>query len=202
MWAIVFLCPTVWNKRVPWSFSLCVLCFCAVERDKDFSHHRRHYREFRFDLTQIPEGEAVTAAEFRIYKDQSHVRFENITLKVTIYQVIKEYPNRWDLSSFYTGWNHYSQLMFLMIPFLKLLFLQNAKLNKMTQTAPANKTTLLAVILNSQGIPHNILIKMSGWVWSRWSKGKVNNNFFKSIYKASQNKLQEAGWERVKNLKY
>ncbi|KAI2657458.1 Bone morphogenetic protein 5 [Labeo rohita] len=65
-----------------------------VERDKDFSHHRRHYREFRFDLTQIPEGEAVTAAEFRIYKDQSHVRYENITLKVTIYQVIKEYPNR------------------------------------------------------------------------------------------------------------
>ncbi|XP_059422804.1 bone morphogenetic protein 5-like [Carassius carassius] len=65
-----------------------------VERDKDFSHHRRHYREFRFDLTQIPEDEAVTAAEFRIYKDQSHVRYENITLKVTIYQVIKEYPNR------------------------------------------------------------------------------------------------------------
>ncbi|KAI7806091.1 bone morphogenetic protein 5 isoform X1 [Triplophysa rosa] len=65
-----------------------------VERDKDFSHHRRHYREFRFDLTQIPEGEAVTAAEFRIYKDQSPVRYENITLKVTIYQVIKEYANR------------------------------------------------------------------------------------------------------------
>lgn len=76
------------------SFSLCALCFRAVERDKDFSHHRRHYREFRFDLTQIPEGEAVTAAEFRIYKDQSPVRYENITLKVTIYQVIKEYPNR------------------------------------------------------------------------------------------------------------
>uniref|UniRef100_A0A673M4S4 TGF-beta family profile domain-containing protein n=1 Tax=Sinocyclocheilus rhinocerous TaxID=307959 RepID=A0A673M4S4_9TELE len=67
-----------------------------VERDKDFSHHRRHYREFRFDLTQIPEGEAVTAAEFRIYKDHSHVRYENITLKVTIYQVIKEYPNSLD----------------------------------------------------------------------------------------------------------
>uniref|UniRef100_A0A671KNC1 Bone morphogenetic protein 5-like n=1 Tax=Sinocyclocheilus anshuiensis TaxID=1608454 RepID=A0A671KNC1_9TELE len=79
---------------VPCTFSWCALCFRAVERDKDFSHHRRHYREFRFDLTQIPEGEAVTAAEFRIYKDQSHIRYENITLKVTIYQVIKEYPNR------------------------------------------------------------------------------------------------------------
>uniref|UniRef100_A0A3Q2YE47 Bone morphogenetic protein 5 n=1 Tax=Hippocampus comes TaxID=109280 RepID=A0A3Q2YE47_HIPCM len=40
-----------------------------VEKDKDFSHQRRHYKEFRFDLTQILDGEAVTAAEFRIYKD-------------------------------------------------------------------------------------------------------------------------------------
>uniref|UniRef100_A0A3Q4H2S6 Bone morphogenetic protein 5 n=1 Tax=Neolamprologus brichardi TaxID=32507 RepID=A0A3Q4H2S6_NEOBR len=61
-----------------------------VEKDKDFSHQRRHYKEFRFDLTQIPDGEAVTAAEFRIYKDRSHARYDNITLKVTIYQVIKE----------------------------------------------------------------------------------------------------------------
>lgn len=66
----------------------------AVERDRDFSHQRRHYKEFRFDLTQIPDGEAVTAAEFRIYKDHSHGRYENITLKVSIYQVIKEYQNR------------------------------------------------------------------------------------------------------------
>uniref|UniRef100_A0A3B3CWV1 Bone morphogenetic protein 5 n=1 Tax=Oryzias melastigma TaxID=30732 RepID=A0A3B3CWV1_ORYME len=61
-----------------------------VEKDKDFSQQRRHFKEFRFDLTQIPDGEAVTAAEFRIYKDRSHARYENITLKVTIYQVIKE----------------------------------------------------------------------------------------------------------------
>ncbi|XP_060727874.1 bone morphogenetic protein 5 isoform X1 [Tachysurus vachellii] len=65
-----------------------------VERDRDFSHQRRHYKEFRFDLTQIPDGEAVTAAEFRIYKDHSHGRHENVTLKVSIYQVIKEYQNR------------------------------------------------------------------------------------------------------------
>ncbi|CDQ61329.1 unnamed protein product [Oncorhynchus mykiss] len=72
-----------------------------VEKDKDFSHQRRHYKEFRFDLTQIPEGEAVTAAEFRIYKDGSHARYENITLKVTIYQVIKEYQTTtWDAETF------------------------------------------------------------------------------------------------------
>ncbi|XP_029451554.1 bone morphogenetic protein 5 isoform X2 [Rhinatrema bivittatum] len=65
-----------------------------VERDKDFSHQRRHYKEFRFDLTQIPHGEAVTAAEFRIYKDRSNSRFENETIKISIYQIIKEYPNR------------------------------------------------------------------------------------------------------------
>ncbi|KAG7276978.1 hypothetical protein CRUP_016468, partial [Coryphaenoides rupestris] len=65
-----------------------------VEKDKDFSHQRRHYKEFRFDLTQIPDGEAVTASEFRIYKDRGYARYDNITLKVTIYQVIKEYPNK------------------------------------------------------------------------------------------------------------
>uniref|UniRef100_A0A3Q0T0H7 Bone morphogenetic protein 5 n=1 Tax=Amphilophus citrinellus TaxID=61819 RepID=A0A3Q0T0H7_AMPCI len=65
-----------------------------VEKDKDFSHQRRHYKEFRFDLTQIPDGEAVTAAEFRIYKDRSHARYDNTTLKVSIYQVIKEYQNK------------------------------------------------------------------------------------------------------------
>ncbi|TNN00079.1 bone morphogenetic protein 5 isoform X1 [Takifugu flavidus] len=65
-----------------------------VEKDKDFSHQRRHYKEFRFDLTQIPEGEAVTAAEFRIYKERSHSRYDNITLKVSIYQVIKENQNK------------------------------------------------------------------------------------------------------------
>ncbi|XP_077585912.1 bone morphogenetic protein 5 [Stigmatopora nigra] len=65
-----------------------------VEKDKDFSHQRRHYKEFRFDLTEIPDGEAVTAAEFRIYKDHSHGRFDNFTLRVSIHQVTKEFPNR------------------------------------------------------------------------------------------------------------
>ncbi|KAG7252478.1 hypothetical protein CRUP_022520, partial [Coryphaenoides rupestris] len=45
-----------------------------MEHDKEFLPVRRHHREFRFDLSRIPEGEAVTAAEFRIYKD---FRLEN-----------------------------------------------------------------------------------------------------------------------------
>ncbi|KAM4835700.1 bone morphogenetic protein 5 [Thomomys bottae] len=65
-----------------------------VERDKDFSPQRRHYKEFRFDLTQIPHGEAVMAAEFRIFKDKSHERFANESIKISIYQITREYPNR------------------------------------------------------------------------------------------------------------
>ncbi|MGV7394671.1 hypothetical protein PJJ85_29830, partial [Mycobacterium kansasii] len=36
----------------------------------------------------------MTAAEFRIYKDKSNHRFENETIKISIYQIIKEYTNR------------------------------------------------------------------------------------------------------------
>lgn len=79
------------------TFSLHSFFFFSVERDKDFSHQRRHYKEFRFDLTQIPHGEAVTAAEFRIYKDKGNHRFENETIKISIYQIIKEYTNRYQL---------------------------------------------------------------------------------------------------------
>lgn len=37
----------------------------------------------------------MTAAEFRIYKDRSSNRFENETIKISIYQIIKEYTNRY-----------------------------------------------------------------------------------------------------------
>lgn len=36
----------------------------------------------------------MTAAEFRIYKDRSNNRFGNETLKISIYQIIKEHSNR------------------------------------------------------------------------------------------------------------
>ncbi|XP_078508120.1 bone morphogenetic protein 7 isoform X3 [Lissotriton helveticus] len=66
----------------------------AVEHDKEFFHQRRHHREFRFDLAKIPEGEAVTAAEFRIYKDYIRERFDNETFQISIYQVLQEHPGR------------------------------------------------------------------------------------------------------------
>ncbi|XP_018416177.1 PREDICTED: bone morphogenetic protein 7 isoform X1 [Nanorana parkeri] len=65
-----------------------------VEHDKEFFHRRRHHREFRFDLVKIPEGEAVTAAEFRIYKDYIRERFDNETFQISIYQVLQEHQGK------------------------------------------------------------------------------------------------------------
>uniref|UniRef100_A0A8C1X8U5 Bone morphogenetic protein 7 n=2 Tax=Cyprinus carpio TaxID=7962 RepID=A0A8C1X8U5_CYPCA len=65
-----------------------------VEHDKEFLPVRRHHREFRFDLSKIPEGEAVTAAEFRIYKDFVPERFDNETFRISIYQVLEEHSDR------------------------------------------------------------------------------------------------------------
>ncbi|XP_074867586.1 bone morphogenetic protein 7 [Carettochelys insculpta] len=65
-----------------------------VEHDREFHHQRYHHREFRFDLSRIPEGEAVTAAEFRIYKDYIRERFDNETFQISVYQVLQEHPGR------------------------------------------------------------------------------------------------------------
>ncbi|XP_004641121.1 bone morphogenetic protein 8B [Octodon degus] len=64
-----------------------------VERDHALGHHEPHWKEFRFDLTQIPAGEAVTAAEFRIYKVPSTQIF-NTTLHISVFEVVQEHSNR------------------------------------------------------------------------------------------------------------
>ncbi|XP_058991790.1 bone morphogenetic protein 8B isoform X3 [Mustela lutreola] len=64
-----------------------------VERDRTLGYQEPHWKEFRFDLTQIPEGEAVTAAEFRIYKLAS-AHLLNRTLHVSMFQVVREQSNR------------------------------------------------------------------------------------------------------------
>ncbi|XP_034724284.1 bone morphogenetic protein 7-like [Etheostoma cragini] len=63
-----------------------------VDQDQDLLY-QQHRREFRFDLSRIPKGEAVTAAEFRIYKDLIQERYENETFRVSVYQVLQESPN-------------------------------------------------------------------------------------------------------------
>lgn len=68
------------------------LCL-AVELDRSLGHQEPHWKEFRFDLTQIPAGEAVTAAEFRIYKLPS-THLLNRTLHVSMFEVVRERANR------------------------------------------------------------------------------------------------------------
>ncbi|MBZ3874770.1 Bone morphogenetic protein 8A [Sciurus carolinensis] len=64
-----------------------------VERDRALGHQEPHWKEFHFDLTQIPAGEAVTAAEFRVYKLPS-TRLLNTTLRISMFQVVQEHSNR------------------------------------------------------------------------------------------------------------
>ncbi|XP_066125659.1 bone morphogenetic protein 8B isoform X2 [Saccopteryx bilineata] len=64
-----------------------------VELDRALGHQEPHWKEFCFDLTQIPAGEAVTAAEFRIYKLPSTHPL-NRTLHVSMFEVVREQANR------------------------------------------------------------------------------------------------------------
>lgn len=64
-----------------------------VELDRSRGRQEPHWKEFRFDLTQIPAGEAVTAAEFRIYKLPS-THLLNRTLHVSMFEVVRELANR------------------------------------------------------------------------------------------------------------
>uniref|UniRef100_A0AAR2JZD5 TGF-beta family profile domain-containing protein n=1 Tax=Pygocentrus nattereri TaxID=42514 RepID=A0AAR2JZD5_PYGNA len=48
----------------------------------------RHHKEYKFNLSQIPEGEAVTAAEFRIYKECVSSTFRNETFLLSVFQVV------------------------------------------------------------------------------------------------------------------
>ncbi|XP_024594510.1 bone morphogenetic protein 8A [Neophocaena asiaeorientalis asiaeorientalis] len=64
-----------------------------VERDRTLGHQEPQWKEFRFDLTQIPVGEAVTAAELRIYKLPS-THLLNWTLHVSMFEVVLEQSNR------------------------------------------------------------------------------------------------------------
>ncbi|TRY57419.1 hypothetical protein DNTS_031416 [Danionella cerebrum] len=55
-----------------------------VDQEEDLHLYHQHRREFRFDLSRIPAGESVTAAEFRIYKDFVPERYENETFRVSV----------------------------------------------------------------------------------------------------------------------
>ncbi|XP_036302820.1 bone morphogenetic protein 8B [Pipistrellus kuhlii] len=65
----------------------------VVELDRSLGHPEPHWKEFHFDLTQIPAGEALTAAEFRIYKLPS-AHLLNRTLHISLFEVVRERANR------------------------------------------------------------------------------------------------------------
>ncbi|XP_047424214.1 bone morphogenetic protein 6 isoform X3 [Mugil cephalus] len=79
---------------------ICDPCFIkaeltySMEYDRELSPRRRHHKEFKFNLSQIPEGEAVTVAEFRLYKECVSRAFRNDTFLIKVYQVVKEHPDR------------------------------------------------------------------------------------------------------------
>lgn len=66
-----------------------------MDLEEDLRLYHQHHREFRFDLSRIPPGETVTAAELRIYKDFVHERYENETFRVSVFQVLQQQPKRY-----------------------------------------------------------------------------------------------------------
>uniref|UniRef100_A0A4W4FEP5 TGF-beta family profile domain-containing protein n=1 Tax=Electrophorus electricus TaxID=8005 RepID=A0A4W4FEP5_ELEEL len=55
---------------------------------------RVFHQYHRFDLSRIPDGEVITAAELRIYKDFVRERYENETFRIQVYQLLQEQGGR------------------------------------------------------------------------------------------------------------
>uniref|UniRef100_A0A3Q2QFT0 Bone morphogenetic protein 8a n=1 Tax=Fundulus heteroclitus TaxID=8078 RepID=A0A3Q2QFT0_FUNHE len=68
-----------------------------VEQERNLLQPRPYWKEFRFDLTPLPQGETVTAAEFRIYKTLTAGQRANRTLHISVYEIKRENRNRSDL---------------------------------------------------------------------------------------------------------
>ncbi|NXU93746.1 BMP8A protein, partial [Xiphorhynchus elegans] len=66
----------------------------AVEQDRDLPSPKPYWKEFRFELAQVPTGEAVAAAEFRIYKARGAPWHGNCSLHISIYEVPAQHPDR------------------------------------------------------------------------------------------------------------
>uniref|UniRef100_A0A8C4QYH2 Bone morphogenetic protein 6 n=1 Tax=Eptatretus burgeri TaxID=7764 RepID=A0A8C4QYH2_EPTBU len=70
-----------------------------VERDGDPTPGHKHNRFLRFDLSRVPGGEAVTAAELRIFKEHTARSYHNETFRISVAQVLRDEPSR-DLDVF------------------------------------------------------------------------------------------------------
>ncbi|XP_029021984.1 bone morphogenetic protein 8A isoform X2 [Betta splendens] len=65
-----------------------------VEQERDLLQPRPYWKEFRFDLTPLPQGETVTAAEFRIYKTLTIGQRANRTLHISVYEIKRDNRHR------------------------------------------------------------------------------------------------------------
>ncbi|XP_040192884.1 bone morphogenetic protein 8B-like [Rana temporaria] len=65
-----------------------------VEHDRDIFHQKPYWKEFKFDMTQVPTGETVTAAEFRLFKTRSFSRHFNRTLHISVYEIHRDHAHR------------------------------------------------------------------------------------------------------------
>ncbi|XP_047461922.1 bone morphogenetic protein 8A [Mugil cephalus] len=65
-----------------------------VEQERDLLQPRPYWKEFRFDLTPLPQGETVTAAEFRIYKTLTLGQRANRTLHISVYEIQRDNRHR------------------------------------------------------------------------------------------------------------
>ncbi|KAM8976712.1 bone morphogenetic protein 8A-like [Pelodytes ibericus] len=65
-----------------------------VENDRDIFQKKPYWKEFKFDMNQVPTGESVTAAEFRIFKTHSFSRHFNKSLHISVYEINREHRNR------------------------------------------------------------------------------------------------------------
>uniref|UniRef100_A0A3B3ZD59 TGF-beta family profile domain-containing protein n=1 Tax=Periophthalmus magnuspinnatus TaxID=409849 RepID=A0A3B3ZD59_9GOBI len=61
-----------------------------VEQERDLLQPRPYWKEFRFDLTPLPQGETVAAAEFRIYKSLTVGQRSNRTLHISVYEIQRD----------------------------------------------------------------------------------------------------------------
>ncbi|XP_077591675.1 bone morphogenetic protein 6 isoform X1 [Stigmatopora nigra] len=66
----------------------------AVDHDQKLSLQRQHHKRYIFNLSQIPKGNAVTAAEFRLYKECVNRAYHNDTFLLRVYQVVKGHSDR------------------------------------------------------------------------------------------------------------
>lgn len=111
-----------WNNWGTWTLTMCIFdlwwgpktkciwvqwifpppppLFSAVEQERDLLQPRPYWKEFRFDLTPLPQGETVTAAEFRIYKTLTMGQRANRTLHISVYEIQRENRHRWCQSVF------------------------------------------------------------------------------------------------------